>query len=78
MLSESAKAWSIVVLATLYRCSPRRGDFLQDGPAINLVRPPSWVRGRSNATADYAMKAVARKPVSTAWVDGDEEFEKRT
>ncbi len=77
VLSESAKAWS-EVLATLYSRARDAGISLQDGPAINLVLQAivgAWPLERDRAV-DYAMKAVREASVSTAWVDGDEEFEK--
>ena len=77
VLSESAKAWS-EVLATLYSRARDAGISLQDGPAVNLVLQAivgAWPLERDRAV-DYAMKAVREASVSTAWVDGDEEFEK--
>ncbi len=77
VLSESAKAWS-EVLATLYSRARDAGITLQDGPAVNLVLQAimgAWPLERDRAV-DYAMKAVREASVSTAWVDGDEEFEK--
>lgn len=77
VLSESAKAWS-EVLATLFPRAREAGISITDGPAINLVLQAivgAWPLERDRAV-DYAMKAVREASVSTAWVDGDEEFEK--
>ncbi|MDN5701221.1 MAG: malto-oligosyltrehalose synthase, partial [Kocuria sp.] len=76
VLSESAKAWS-EVLATLFPRAREAGISITDGPAINLVLQAivgAWPLERDRAV-DYAMKAVREASVSTAWVDGDEEFE---
>ena len=51
---------------------------LADGPAVNLVLQAvvgAWPLERDRAV-DYAMKAVREASVSTAWVDGDEDFER--
>ena len=76
VLSESAQAWS-EVLATLFPRAREAGIAITDGPAVNLVLQAivgAWPLERERAV-DYAMKAVREASVSTAWVDGDEEFE---
>ena len=76
VLSETAEAWSEVV-ATLCSRARDAGITLTDGPAVNLVLQAvvgAWPLDRDRAV-EYAMKAVREAGLSTAWVDGDEEFE---
>ncbi|GEC97960.1 malto-oligosyltrehalose synthase [Kocuria varians] len=76
VLAEEPQAWSETV-STLVARGHEAGLSLPDGPAANLVLQAvvgAWPIERERAV-DYAMKAVREASVSTAWVDGDEEFE---
>ncbi|RLZ03413.1 malto-oligosyltrehalose synthase [Kocuria tytonicola] len=77
VLSELPRMWSETV-STLVNRAGDAGIALTDGPAVNLVLQAvvgAWPLERDRAV-DYAMKAVREASVSTAWVDGDEEFER--
>lgn len=76
VLAEDPRTWSETV-DTLVATGREAGLTLADGPAVNLVLQAlvgAWPIERDRAV-DYAMKAVREASVSTAWVDGDEEFE---
>ncbi|AVJ53386.1 malto-oligosyltrehalose synthase [Kocuria rhizophila] len=77
VLSELPRVWSETV-STLVGRAKDAGISLSDGPAVNLVLQAvvgAWPLERDRAV-DYAMKAVREASVSTAWVDGDENFER--
>lgn len=77
VLSELPRVWSETV-STLVGRAKDAGISLTDGPAVNLVLQAvvgAWPLERDRAV-DYAMKAVREASVSTAWVDGDENFER--
>ncbi|WP_406018126.1 malto-oligosyltrehalose synthase [Kocuria rhizophila] len=77
VLSELPRVWSETV-STLVGRAKDAGISLTDGPAVNLVLQAvvgAWPLERDRAV-DYAMKAVREASVSTAWVDGDEDFER--
>ena len=76
VLSEQPRAWSETVATLVNRAKDAQIE-LADGPAVNLVLQAvvgAWPLERDRAV-DYAMKAVREASVSTAWVDGDEDFE---
>ena len=77
VLSELPRVWAETV-STLVGRAEDAGISLTDGPAVNLVLQAvvgAWPLERDRAV-DYAMKAVREASVSTAWVDGDEDFER--
>ncbi|MXN62910.1 malto-oligosyltrehalose synthase [Bacillus sp. BGMRC0062] len=77
VLSELPRVWSETV-STLVGRAKDSGISLTDGPAVNLVLQAvvgAWPLERDRAV-DYALKAVREASVSTAWVDGDEDFER--
>ncbi|WP_124109438.1 malto-oligosyltrehalose synthase [Kocuria rhizophila] len=77
VLSELPRVWAETV-STLVGRAKDAGISLTDGPAVNLVLQAvvgAWPLERDRAV-DYAMKAVREASVSTAWVDGDEDFER--
>ncbi|MGK7223366.1 malto-oligosyltrehalose synthase [Kocuria flava] len=78
VLAEAAEQWAGVV-GTVKRLAEERGTRVGDGPLVNLVLQAAvgaWPLDQERLT-DYALKAAREAGASTAWVDGDEDFEAR-
>ncbi|HST73663.1 MAG TPA: malto-oligosyltrehalose synthase [Kocuria rosea] len=78
VLAEAAEQWAGVV-GTVKRLAEESGTRVGDGPLVNLVLQAvvgAWPVEQERIT-DYALKAAREAGNSTAWVDGDADFEER-
>ncbi|MFI7580734.1 malto-oligosyltrehalose synthase [Kocuria kalidii] len=78
VLAEAGEQWAGVV-GTVQKLAEQAGDRVGDGPLVNLVLQAvvgAWPLSQERAL-DYALKAAREAGNSTAWVDGDADFEQR-
>ncbi|MFC6259058.1 malto-oligosyltrehalose synthase, partial [Kocuria oceani] len=78
VLSEAGEQWAGVV-GTAKKLAEEAGVRVDDGPLVNLVLQAvvgAWPLSQER-TVDYALKAAREAGSSTAWVDGDADFEDR-
>jgi (1->4)-alpha-D-glucan 1-alpha-D-glucosylmutase len=67
------------VVGTVKKLAEQAGALVGDGPLVNLVLQAvvgAWPISQERVL-DYALKAAREAGNSTAWVDGDAEFEQR-